>query len=173
MCNKAIVSQLDDIEALHGEIDRLAAQLAAHHADRLRCERGCSGCCVDDITVFEVEAELIRARHPEVLKSAPHAPGACAFLDDEGSCRVYASRPYVCRTQGLPLRWVEQAQDESGAWVEHRDICELNEPGPLITDLRPGECWTIGPAETKLYALQKQRGEVKRVALRALFDDRE
>ena len=45
---------------------------------------------------------------PEVLRSEPHPPGACAMLDADGACRVYAARPYVCRTQGLPLRWAER-----------------------------------------------------------------
>lgn len=158
----------EQVIALHREIDALVGQLEAHHAARLSCARGCSGCCVDDITVFEVEADLIRRRHEALLADGePHATGACAFLDDEGACRVYAERPYVCRTQGLPLRWI----DEEDA-VERRDICELNEAGPLITDLRPGECWTIGPAEGKLSALQRERGAVRRVALRSLFGSR-
>ena len=157
----------DDIEALHAEIDAVAAKLAGHHAKRLACERGCAGCCVDDITVFEVEADRIRRDHATLLAEAtPHDVGACAFLDDAGACRIYASRPYVCRTQGLPLRWLD---DTDEGVVEHRDICELNEAGPPLTGLRPGECWTIGPAETKLYALQKRRGGDSRVSLRSLF----
>src|SRR5512134_1307867 len=96
------------IGRLHDEIDVLAERLHTHHAARLQCRRGCASCCVDDITVFEVEAERIRAHHAELLASGQsHLPGACAFLDDEGGCRIYADRPYVCRTQGLPLRWIE------------------------------------------------------------------
>lgn len=117
--------------------------------------------------MFSVEAELIRQRHAELLsEGAPHPVGVCAFLDGEGSCRIYADRPYVCRTQGLPLRWTD---DDEG--LEYRDICELNEEGPLITDLSPSECWTLGPAEAKLQALQLEaRGELTRVRLRDLFE---
>ena len=51
----------------------------------------------------------IRAEQAELLgKGRPHPPGACAFLDGEGACRVYDSRPYRCRTQGLPLRWFDE-----------------------------------------------------------------
>jgi Fe-S-cluster containining protein len=160
-----MVKKPSPVEALHREIDGLTEQLETHHAARLSCKRGCADCCVDGITVFEVEAERIRAHHAELLdRGEPHPPGACAFLDAEGSCRIYADRPYVCRTQGLPLRWIDEE-----AMVERRDICELNEEGPPITELRPGECWTIGPAESKLYALQNKSGEVRRVALRDLF----
>src|SRR5262245_46152814 len=95
-----------ELRALHDEVDARAAALAQRHAGRLRCGRGCSACCVDELTVFEVEAERIRRAHTDLLVSGePHAAGACAFLDAHGACRIYADRPYVCRTQGLPLRW--------------------------------------------------------------------
>ena len=156
-----------DIESFHDEVDALTARLEELHRDRLQCSKGCAGCCVDDISVFEIEADLIRRKHADVLQTAPHPEGACAFLDDEGACRIYASRPYVCRTQGLPIRWVDEVD---GQPVEYRDICELNEEGPLITSLEPQACWPIGPAEAKLQALQAQHGEpMARVKLRDLF----
>jgi hypothetical protein len=166
-----MVEESEPIEALHDEIDVLAGKLATHHAARLQCKRGCAACCVDDITVFEVEAERIRTRHAAMLERAqPHPVGACAFLDEEGACRIYAERPYVCRTQGLPLRWIVEVED---GVVEHRDICELNDPGPPITELEAEVCWTLGPAESKLYGLQRKRGSDRRVGLRALFRHRD
>jgi hypothetical protein len=161
------------LRAIHAEVDASASALAARHAGRLRCGRGCSACCVDALTVFEVEAERIRRAHPDLLESgAPHPPGACAFLDGDGACRVYADRPYVCRTQGLPLRWL--AEDEAGEVVEQRDICPLNEPGSPIERLPDDACWTLGPVEQRLAALQAELsgGEPRRVALRALFRTR-
>lgn len=150
------------LRALHEEVDEAAAARAARHPGRLRCGRGCSGCCVDELSVFEVEARRIRAEFGELLRSErPHPPGACAFLDDTGACRIYAARPYVCRTQGLPLRWVDH---EAG--VERRDICPLNEPGPPLEELDAGDCWELGPFEARLAALQ---GDGRRVRLRALF----
>ena len=159
------------IDAFHREVDAVAARLAERHAARMQCRRGCSGCCVDDIAVFAIEAEVIRRRHLAVLESAPHREGACAFLDAEGACRIYADRPYVCRTQGLPLSWIGE---EDGQLVERRDICELNEPGhPPLVELRREECWPLGPAETKLAALQAKHGERgQRIALRELFTQR-
>lgn len=162
-----------ELAGLHAAIDARAREVAAKNKGRLHCERGCSGCCVDDLTVFEVEAARIRAVHPELLKSGvPHAAGACAFLDSEGACRVYDVRPYVCRTQGLPLRWLEL---EHG--LEHRDICVLNDepvvgPWPTIVDLPIEACWTLGPAEERLSQLQRELcGDEApaRVKLRDLF----
>jgi Fe-S-cluster containining protein len=152
---------------LHARIDARAAELTALHGARLQCKRGCSGCCVDGITVFAIEAERIRARNEQLLASAePHAPGACAFLDAAGACRIYADRPYVCRTQGLPLRWIDEERE-----AELRDICPLNEAGAPLEELPEDACWTLGEAEARLAELQRAFGRAgERVALRALFE---
>jgi len=97
----------------------------------------------------------------------PGPAGGCAFLDDAGACRIYPHRPYVCRTQGLPLRW---AEDEGDAVVERRDICPLNAEGLLIEDLPAEAMWTLGPVERRLAAAQARTGDPeRRVPLRALF----
>ena len=155
---------------LHREVDQEAERLAQAHRSRLRCRRGCAACCVDGITVFQVEAEDIRRHHGDLLAAGtPHPEGACAFLDADGACRIYAHRPYVCRTQGLPLRWTEERGD--GSVVELRDICPLNDEGAPIETLAPEECWTLGPYEGRLAALQQRSGtgETTRVRLRDLF----
>jgi Fe-S-cluster containining protein len=161
---------LADLAALHAEVDARAAALAARHAGRLRCGRGCSACCIDGLAVFEVEAQRIARAHPELLaEGEPHMPGACAFLDAAGACRVYADRPYVCRTQGLPLRVVYER--EGGEIGEVRDICELNLEGEPLAQLPEDALWPIGPFEERLAALQARLdgGAGRRVALRRLF----
>lgn len=163
-------TSLDSLRILYEDVNRLAAQVAVDHGPRLKCCRGCSQCCVDDLTVFEIEAEHIRTAHQAVLaQQSPHPTGACAFLDMEGACRIYADRPYVCRTQGLPLRWIDE--DDQGDFVELRDICPLNEDGPPIEELDEEACWTIGPTEERLARLQFEFGEgrMTRVPLRSLF----
>ncbi len=153
---------------LHAVVDELTTPLHARHADRLQCRRGCADCCVDDLSVFQVEAARIQAAYPDVLASSPHPPWACAFLDEAGACRVYEARPYVCRTQGLPLRWLEERR---GRVVERRDICPLNGEGPPLGALPKDDCWSLGPVEDRLRQLQEgvDGGEGQRVALRALF----
>ena len=147
---------------LHDEVDRRAAALAERHRARMVCARGCSGCCVDGLTVFEVEADRIRAGAADLLATGtPHPPGACAFLGSEGECRVYAVRPYVCRTQGLPLRWIDEEAE-----AEYRDICPLNDKAEPIEELDAADCWTLGEFEERLARMQ---GDGRRVALRDLF----
>ena len=48
---------MNAIQNLHAEIDWQAVPLAQIHADRLQCRFGCCDCCIDDLTIFEVEAE--------------------------------------------------------------------------------------------------------------------
>ena len=154
---------LQYVDQLHRLVDELVAPLEDRHAQRLACKRGCHGCCVDGLTVFALEAELILRRHRQTLAEEPHPDGACAMLDHQGACRIYADRPYVCRTQGLPLRWARDG-------VEHRDICPLNEADGAPIEALPDEaCWTIGPVETRLAAVQEAVDGGRRVALRALF----
>lgn len=121
---------------------------------------------MDGLTVFTIEAQEIVEHHADVFSQEPHPPGACAFLDGEKRCRIYEHRPYVCRTQGLPLRWIEE-DEETDEVFEARDICPLNLEGPPIEELPAEDCWSIGPFEERL-ASQQKNGE--RIALRSLFD---
>ncbi|MBD3868353.1 MAG: YkgJ family cysteine cluster protein [Acidobacteria bacterium] len=163
---------LAELDAFHVEVGGEAAKLETIHAERLECKAGCADCCVDDLSVFDVEAELIRRRHKVLLSvMTPHKEGACAFLDDENHCLIYESRPYVCRTQGLPLSWTETRDD--GSVREFRDICPLNDEGDPIENLPRESCWTIGTYEGKLAELQRRwgGGDMLRVKLRDLPGD--
>lgn len=161
----------EPVEDFYARIDDEVARVSGRNAARLTCRRGCSACCQDDLSVSAIEAERIREHHGALLEEArPHPVGACAFLDREGACRVYAHRPAVCRSQGLPLRVL--FEDENEEIAERRDICELNlSGGPPIDQIPEEDCWLIGPFELALGQLEEERfGEAApRVALRSLF----
>lgn len=169
--NGPMNESLQKLGRLHSRVDAESQRLAARHEERLQCGKGCAACCVDDLTVFTVEADRIRHHCGEVLRQKPHPVGACAFLDQQGACRIYPYRPYVCRTQGLPLRWLEQDEEDPSQWLEYRDICPLNEEGPPLETLAEESCWTLGPVEAELVACQKIHGNstMTRVSLRELF----
>ena len=161
---------LGALVALHREVDARVAEVAARHGARLRCTRGCAACCVDGLTVFEIEAERIRRSHAQLLRGGElHPAGGCALLDAGGACRIYPDRPYVCRTQGLPLRWLEERDD--GEIVERRDICPENLAGRPLAALADEDQWLLGPTEGRLAAIQARAdgGRLRRVALRSLF----
>ena len=169
---------IEEVRRLHVEVETLASDLVRQLGDRLVCRCGCSDCCIDDLTIFPVEAAVIRAGAAEILATArPHPSGRCAFLDDGGSCRIYPFRPYVCRTQGLPLRWMNE--DPGGEVREMRDICPLNDEairslGERLEDVPPETCWTLGEFEGRLAGLQASlegfSDQLSRVSLRSLFD---
>ena len=163
---------LTAIRALHEEIDRASERLSRLHADRLQCGRGCASCCLDGLTVRAVEAERIRARHAKLLREAEPGPsGGCAFLDGEGACRIYAERPSVCRSQGLPLRVL--FENDAGDIEERRDICPLNEDETVpLSALDEDACWLVGPFELRLEAIDEAFAgpDAPRVALRSLFE---
>jgi len=162
---------LEELAALHAEVDAAARALALCHADRLQCRLGCHACCVDELTVTRIEAERIRRAHPQLLATGvPHPVGGCAFLDAEGACRIYAERPLVCRTQGLPLRMF--FEDEVGEIEERRDICPLNlEGGPPLEQLADDALWLVGVHELRLAAIDAAAGgsDETRIRLRDLF----
>lgn len=165
---KVLEATTDQVERLHAAVEQMVLPLSQQHATRLQCRRGCIACCVDDLSVFEVEASVIQRHHAGLLANEePHPAGRCAFLDPSGgACRIYAHRPYVCRTQGLPLRWMDNVDGEV---QELRDICELNETAEPIETLQAESCWTLGPVETRLSALQQRTAFGARVNLRDLF----
>jgi Fe-S-cluster containining protein len=162
---------LHGLRDLHREIDGEVNRLSKIHADRLQCRRGCSACCLDDLTVTRVEAERIRSAHPDLLRNAePHPVGGCAFLGEQGACRVYEDRPHVCRSQGLPLRVL--FENKAGEIEERRDICPLNlDGGPPLEVLDEDDCWLIGPFELRIGQLEDRSGAAdrNRIALRDLF----
>lgn len=168
---KASDDALGALVELHARIDREARALAAVHGNRLQCRRGCHGCCVDELTVTRIEAERIRRAQPELLaQGRPHPKGACAFLDEEGACRIYAERPAVCRSQGLPLRML--FEDEMGEIEERRDVCPLNlDGGPPLDALPEDALWLVGIHELQLASIDEAAGgsDGTRVALRDLF----
>ena len=148
------------LQLIHRVVDEKVGALAIIHEQRLQCSKGCHDCCQDGLSVFEIEAARIKREHHKLLENGrPHPAGKCAFLDQEGACRIYSSRPYVCRTQGLPLRWIVDS-------YEYRDICPLNDKGEPIENISEDSCWTLGEFEGQLAQLQ---GDLKRVKLRDLF----
>lgn len=89
-------------------------------AERISCRKKCTSCCYTQVAVNSDEAELlfkkIKEQKIEIDKDLlsrqafagletrswyqlSHSQRSCVFLDlESGECRVYDSRPNVCRT---------------------------------------------------------------------------
>lgn len=118
---------------LRTRVDEHFDAAVARTPEGFACRAGCDRCC-QRFSVFEVEAEPIRralaeleARDP-ALRERIREQGrdaqssACALLVD-GLCSVYAERPLICRSHGLPIA-VPDADDPEGPL--HLDHCPLN-----------------------------------------------
>lgn len=128
-----------------------------------RCRKGCCGCCLDGLTVTQIEASVIRAKYPEVLNEAAGEEGRCAFLDEEGACRIYEARPVKCRTFGIPMVLKGEAGAQVRGCCEERmdiDIDQVTEDEILDPELMDMK---LGMMEMLRY------GEFRRVELRSLF----
>ena len=111
--------------ALREEIDQEVAKLERYHQKHLACKKGCDLCCLN-FSVFPVEFEAIRRECGgkfDVHRALDDTgePGSCLFLKNH-SCTLYASRPIICRTHGLPLFYLNNDNWE----LSH---CELNFTG--------------------------------------------
>ena len=129
-------------EELLGQVDALCARIVAAFPDQLACRAGCAGCCTLQ-GVLPVEAASLALAWrglPETEALALQArlaaatdTGRCPLLSHE-RCPLYAARPVICRTHGLPLL----VEDAHGRRV---DRCPLNFtgldtlPGSAIIDL--------------------------------------
>lgn len=105
-----------DYLAVRAKVDAFVSIVSERRAADLACRRGCSGCCQVQLSVSAVEAQALRAALLSLPSEArerlharaaqdPSPVGPCVMLEEDGACAVYAARPLVCRTQGLPLRY--------------------------------------------------------------------
>jgi uncharacterized protein len=105
--------------SLRDELDAHCSSLYEFHAPHLMCKTGCDQCCMD-FGMLPVEFFAIRFEAGERISNGimPSAEHGCPFLTDH-RCVIYQSRPFICRTQGLPLLFMNDDQWELSA-------CELN-----------------------------------------------
>ncbi len=161
-------NRLNELSDFYNELDKAIGRIEKYHKDKMNCSKGCKDCCIDGITVFEIEAFYIKYFNKTLKYVIPASKEGCCFRDENNECIIYETRPYVCRTQGLPLRWIDDSGNEA---VEMRDICPLNEKQIIVESLPQQQVWQIGPFESKLAALQYKygKGKMKRVELKTLF----
>jgi hypothetical protein len=102
---------LANYRLLVARVDELCRRITDNWGEELACRPGCDSCC-RHLRLFPVEAaalgEALRALPlPERVRLQTQAVGCdendpCPLLRD-GRCELYADRPIICRTHGLPL----------------------------------------------------------------------
>lgn len=160
---------LETLQKFYSTLDSHIHAIEEKNKSRINCKKGCFSCCKDDLEVFGIEAANIKINHREFLSNEKsYTIGMCAFLNEEGACRIYESRPFVCRTHGVPISYLQN--DEEGEF-ELRDICPLNEEGEALENLTTEKIFQNNLWEEKLAMLQllADKGEMEREKLRELF----
>ncbi|ALC17060.1 iron-sulfur cluster-binding oxidoreductase [Desulfuromonas soudanensis] len=106
---------LENYRHLVGRVDALCRRIEAAYGQHLACRKGCDSCC-RHLSLFRVEgvalARALAGQDPGLVtrirerarKATPDGP--CPLLED-GACLLYAARPMICRTHGLPLIFSE------------------------------------------------------------------
>ncbi|KAB0665703.1 YkgJ family cysteine cluster protein [Oryzomonas japonica] len=133
---------LHNYRQLIARIDALCRGIVDALGEQITCSEGCSDCCTS-INLFPVEAaslaaalEALPEEEAEEIRRyvAEHAEDERCPLLRNHRCLLYAARPVVCRTHGLPIIY--------GTGQERRiDYCPLNLteseslPGSVIIDL--------------------------------------
>ncbi len=107
------MSTLDRYRELTAKVDAFFARVERRHGDQMLCGSGCFDCCLVRLSVTPVEAAVIRealatlpaeVRERLAARAARDEPERCAALEDDGRCAIYAGRPLVCRSHGVPIR---------------------------------------------------------------------
>jgi uncharacterized protein len=138
----------DRLRELFAKVDAFFARTAEAFPapSGITCHAGCTDCCQQRLSVTAIEAEVIEeglaALAPEVreaLAARARSPNPeCPALLD-GRCAIYAFRPVLCRTHGLPIRYANGAEGGprrlpvvTGA---HVDACPRNFVGRDLASL--------------------------------------
>lgn len=125
--------------ALLEKADAKFSEVEARYPAAFQCRKGCHACCLPGLSVSPLEAAHIQdylAAHPDVAAQArhveeadPHGGTRCAFLDGAGGCTIYPARPLICRTHGMPVKYLTA----EGSMA--RDVCGLNFTTQPVTTL--------------------------------------
>lgn len=108
-------------DQLVAEIDAMADQLGrARFSTILQCGPGCSECCIR-FSILPLEAAIVAWELQLVDQLQEHDEEKCRLLASE-LCLVYNVRPIICRTQGLPLGYVDEEAGTIEVSACHRNF---------------------------------------------------
>jgi Fe-S-cluster containining protein len=168
------------LDALFAKIAAFFGAAEAREGASITCHAGCADCC-RRFTVTGIEAEVIReglatlppARRDELAtRAADAATDVCPALDPDGRCAIYAHRPVICRTHGLPIRFAEQ---RAGRSLPMLDACPKNFVGRDLAEVSPASVMdqttlsTIVGALDAAHAAETGRDRGERVAVTDLL----
>lgn len=105
------MDNLGNYRALLAKVDELVAVITTKYDEHLACHAGCDSCCrhlslslVEGAALAVALHELPRDQMNHVRERAGNTAvdDPCPLLEN-GLCVLYAARPVICRTHGLPI----------------------------------------------------------------------
>lgn len=139
---ETLVIRLGNYVTLISRVDDICRRIEEDLRTEIACTSGCDGCC-RHLSLFPVEAAALAAALQDVPLSerrrirerarATLPTDPCPLLEQH-RCLLYAARPLICRTHGLPLLMNRDGK-------RHVDYCPLNFrgvsslPGSAVIDL--------------------------------------
>lgn len=89
--------------------DRFFDAALRDHPEHINCKPGCGSCCeLESVNYLEAFAISTALQSSNISLETNHS--GCVFLTDN-RCRIYSSRPIICRTHGLLLK----SNDQTGS----------------------------------------------------------
>ncbi|MBI4854460.1 MAG: YkgJ family cysteine cluster protein [Acidobacteria bacterium] len=116
------------------DVDLLTGNLHKQFVKQITCHLGCTGCCYQQLSLSQVEANFIskaiKTLPPptqekilfaaKAIKNNTSTTEACPMLDNL-ACVIYEFRPVICRTHGFPISFKDDETEET-----FLDVCPLN-----------------------------------------------
>lgn len=99
----------DEYLLLVADLDRVIDSLSRRLHRFIRCAPGCSSCC-RNFSVLPLEAALI-AGSTGSSSSVSNTHDLCPLLAND-RCSCYVQRPLICRTQGLPIGYIDETSEQ-------------------------------------------------------------
>lgn len=145
---------LANYRLLVARVDELCRRITENWEKELACRPGCDSCC-RHLRLFPVEAAAIGAAldalPPEMRDRVRARAAGCGESDPcpllrDGLCELYAARPLICRTHGLPLL----LEGEDGPQI---DFCPQNFHG--VEELPAAAVIDLEKVNTALTAINR------------------
>ena len=102
-------------------MDKKVDKLFESHKSHVACKKGCDLCCMD-YKILPIEFYAIKKELEDggiKVEDETTKDEECMFLK-EHVCSIYKHRPFICRTHGLPLVFM----NDNDEW--ELSACELN-----------------------------------------------
>jgi Fe-S-cluster containining protein len=134
--------RLENYFNLVSRVDQLCKSAEEVLHEHLSCAEGCSSCC-KTISLFPVEAAAINAAVATLPEKYAESVRHHVTVGVEGDacplllgnrCLIYAFRPIICRTHGLPIMFTDQGERRVDYCPKNLQDCR-SLPGSAVIDL--------------------------------------